>query len=554
VNEILIRQRNDRQGTLLKQSTIIRIVLRAVVTILLLALLARILTFPLAHDEQIHIAAAKLVFDAPLYRTLGYNHLPGLPRLLGTIYALTGTTHLVLVGRLLIFACWLATGAVLLWMAHRAGAGRAIGALACLLLAATPLIGPAGMLVTNNFLPIPFALVSVQCVICAFAVTGPASRKGRIGWAVGSGACATAAVMLKISFVALLPPLAVAMLLAPLGETRGVRLRQIIVPAVLGAGLALLPFLPDVLRDPVATYIHTVRYFVGPHHDYWQQAPGPKAMSLADKVLVAEHVWLSGGALLAGLLAGAIGWIGRSLRAREAWPLALLAAITGSFAMISLAPTPAFPQYYIPAVPFVVMFLVVGYGRLAAPAAARVEPFLVVAGVLALVMIVPRLGALPALLRPQDWTGLAIHRDAMRMRDAMTAIAGSHAGIATLSPIRALEAGIDPYPEFAGGPFVYRVARFIPASERHAYRTTSAADLTRFLDARRPAAILTGDEPALDPPFINYARARGYRPVAIGDPAVRLFVLPNHGSGALPLSSSDSRIRLTLQPSRSVRS
>ena len=111
-----------------------------------------------------------------------------------------------------------------------------------------------------------------------------------------------------------------------------------------------------------------------------------------------------------------------------------------------------------------------------------------------------------------------------------------------------------PYPEFAAGPFVYRVAGFIPAGERAAYRTTSAAELTRFLDARRPVAILTGDEPALDPPFEAYAHARGYRQVATGDPAVRLFVLPNQGSGALPLSANDPRIRLIARSSRRVRS
>ena len=96
------------------------------------------------------------------------------------------------------------------------------------------------------------------------------------------------------------------------------------------------------------------------------------------------------------------------------------------------------------------------------------------------------------------------------------AIAGSQGtgfGVATLSPIRALEAGLRPYPEFAAGPFVYRVADFIPPDERQAYATTSAAQLPAFLDARQPAAIVTGDEPDLDPRFEAYALARGYRQV-----------------------------------------
>ena len=44
-----------------------------------LGLFGRIMTFPLGHDEQIHVTAATLLFEQPLYRVLGYNHLPGLP-------------------------------------------------------------------------------------------------------------------------------------------------------------------------------------------------------------------------------------------------------------------------------------------------------------------------------------------------------------------------------------------------------------------------------------------------------------------------------------------
>lgn len=513
--------------------------------VLVLAVLARILTFPLSHDEQIHVAAARLIGDAALYRTLGYNHLPGLPRLLGAIYALVGATHLLLVGRLTIFACWIATGAVLAWIARRAGAGRGMAALACLLLAATPLLGPAGMLVTNNFLPIPFALAAVQCLILAVERPG----RGGVGWAVAAGACAMAAVLLKISFVALLPPLALAALLVPMPGAPMLRLTRIVLPAIAGAVLAALPMLPDLLQDPAATYIHTVRYFLGPHHDYWAQATAPKAMSLAAKILVAEQVWSTGGALLAALLAGAIGWIGRASTA-PAWPLILLAGIAVSFAAISFAPTPAFPQYYLPPVAFVVMAMVVAFGRLGERDRASLRPFLGVAGLLALAMVAPRMAALPALVRPQEWTGIAVHRDAMRMRDVTARVASERAGIATLSPIRVLEAGLRPYPEFAAGPFVYRVADFIPAAERGAYTTTSPGDLARFLDARRPAAILTGDEPSLDPAFAAYALAHGYRQVRLDDAQLRLFVLPNPASGALPLSSNAARKWLIPRSSR----
>ncbi|HVF93149.1 MAG TPA: hypothetical protein VM900_02430 [Sphingomonas sp.] len=510
------------------------------VAILVLALLARVLTYPMGHDEQIHVAASRLIFDAPLYRTLGYNHLPGLPRLLGSIYAIGGVTHLLLVGRLLIFACWIATGATILWIARRAGAGAGIAGLACLLLAATPLLGPAGMLVTNNFLPVPFALIAVQSLMCALG----RDAVQRPFWAALAGAGAMAAVLLKISFVALVPPLAIAALLVPFapGPTR--RVTQILLPAAAGALLALLPALPDLLHDPAGAYLHTVRYFLGPHRAYWQQATAPKAMSIADKILTAEQVWLAGGGLLASLLAGALGWLGRPVASRRFapdWRLALLAGTAATFAVMSFAPTPAFPQYYLPPIPFVVMFVVVAYGRLDEAARGRARPFLVVAGLLALAVVAPRLGSLRALATPSHWTVFEVHRDANRARAAIAGSQGTGFGVATLSPIRALEAGLRPYPEFAAGPFVYRVADFIPPDERQAYATTSAAQLPAFLDVRQPAAIVTGDEPDLDPRFEAYALARGYRQVPLAGSDMRLFVLPGGRRDAIPLQSSPPR-------------
>lgn len=492
--------------------------------ILVLALFARIMTYPVNHDEQIHIAASRLVWQEPLYRTLGYNHLPDLPLVLGSIYALTGTDHLLLVGRLLIFAAWLATGAILVWIAHRAGAGRGAAIIACLLLASTELLGTAGMLVTNNFLPIPFALVSIQCLLCAVQSDRAAAR-----WSVLAGAAAMMAVLLKVSFVALAPPLLGAALLAPIATGWRGRFVSILLPMAGGAAIAALPAALVILADPGAFFAHTILYFLGPHHDFWQASTAPKAMSLRDKAVIAERVWLSGGAILAAVLAGAFVWIGGAWKAswpaRALYPFALVSATAGSLALVSFVPTPAFPQYYAPAVPFVVMLAVVAYGQLDVDARQRAFPFVGVAACLALAVLGPRLGALPALAKPQSWTGIALHREADQIRKAVGRRAEG-AEIATLSPIVALESGMRIYPEFAAGPFVYRIAPFIPPADRDRYVTTSPDDIARFLGSRRPLAILVGSEPALEPPFADYARANGYREVSIGREGTRLFVRP----------------------------
>ncbi|MGN6124639.1 MAG: hypothetical protein ACTHOJ_16980, partial [Sphingomonas oligoaromativorans] len=114
----------------------LRIAAWALAVLLLVGLFGRVMTYPLSHDEQIHVSAARLIFHEPLYGVVGYNHLPGLPLLLGGIYAVTGTTSLLLAGRLLIFGCWLATaGAWWLIVRHYRG-GPAMLLVAMLVLGA----------------------------------------------------------------------------------------------------------------------------------------------------------------------------------------------------------------------------------------------------------------------------------------------------------------------------------------------------------------------------------------------------------------------------------
>src|SRR3546814_13573777 len=61
--------------------------------------------------------------------------------------------------------------------------------------------------------------------------------------------------------------------------------------------------------------------------------------------------------------------------------------------------------------------------------------------------------------------------------------------VATLWPIHALEGGGTIYPEFAAGPFGYRIADHIPAADRRNFRTTSASRLPAFRDEEPPHAI-----------------------------------------------------------------
>ena len=511
--------------------TQLRIAAWIVAGLLLIGLFGRIMTFPLSHDEQIHVAAARLIFRQPLYGALGYNHLPGLPLLLGGIYAVSGTHSLLLAGRLMVFGCWLVTAAVLWLAARHHGGGWRMAVVAMLMLAAGELLGPAGMVTTNNFLPIPVALLGVHLLIVG--LDGERIRPGSVflaGCAIGC------AILLKISYVLLLPPVVIAAMIVPRGVPLPRRIRSILLPLAAGGILGGLPILVVFASDPQMLLAHTIRYFTGGHYAYWVHSTAPKAMSVADKLSVAEGVWLSGSSVLAGVLVGTFAWIvgRRDAASLRWWPVALVAAIIVIGAILSFTPTPAFPQYYEPPVPFLILLSILLYGRLGAETRSRLSPLLGVVGALALVMILPRLAPhIADIAHPGRWTGNRIHAEGQLIR-AELAARGEQGKVATLQPIVALEGGLPIYREFAAGPFVYRVADYLSPADRKLFATTSPRELPAFLDADLPAAIVIGREAEFDPAFAAYAQARGYMPVATGDPQTGLFIRPVARPAARP--------------------
>ena len=116
------------------------------------------------------------------------------------------------------------------------------------------------------------------------------------------------------------------------------------------------------------------------------------------------------------------------------------------------------------------------------------------------------------------WTGFQVHRDALDMAKLANG-GGQRASIATLSPVYALEGKLKVYPALAMGPFVYRASAWIPAGERvHYTHLTSPATVEAMLESTPPAAILTGQEGALDAPLSAFAVAHGYvaHPIRMG--------------------------------------
>ncbi len=89
--------------------------------------------------------------------------------------------------------------------------------------------------------------------------------------------------------------------------------------------------------------------------------------------------------------------------------------------------------------------------------------------------------------------------------------------VLTFAPIFPLEGGLDIYPDFAAGPFTWRSAPLMDASERQRLGILSHSQLERLLTTNPPSGILVGYEPDLEAPFIKYAQDHGFTPITLPD-------------------------------------
>lgn len=477
--------------------------------IAVVGLAGRLLAYPLNRDENMFVTAASQLGSGDLYRDLGYNHLPNLAYLLGAVYSLTGTGHFLLVGRLVIIASWIAALFVLWLIVRRLRLGiEVFFAAAFLLVGNVLLLGASGMLVSNNFMPIPGIFLAFYFLLRALDEDGPA-----LGSAFLAGALVSLTIGLKANYIMLAPFFAIATLFAPRGATLGERILRGFLPLAVGGVVGGLPALVHIALDPEGFFAHTLRYFTELQPAYWRDVEAPKTVSVAEKVLLAEEVWMSSAVLLA-IATSAVLFIAAirqsGLRVMLDWRLLMLFGLLACSMVVSFVPTPSFPQYFVPPVPFLVLLVIVLAGKVRRDDEGIMLSLFVAVAVLGFVSGASRFaqGAL-AFRDPGDWVTFAMNRE-VRKVGALAGLAPG-ARVATFTPVLALEGGYAIYPEFAAGQFVYRVAPYIPEADRPLYRTTSPKELAAFLDRNRPAGILVNRGEPMEEALANYARARGFK-------------------------------------------
>lgn len=546
--DALTSGRPERLSRHVRDGALGRTIALAVVALLAAGLLGRILTYPLQHDEQFYLPPGLLLGELSLYRDIGFTHLPNLPLLVSALVALTGPAPVLLVGRLLVAAAWLALLFVLFRTGRAERAGTlAVGAAAALILFDSNLLGEAGMAATNNFLPIPFAIGGVALFLAA------TRQPARAAWlSAASGLLLALAAGFKINFAPFILPVALATLLVPREWPLRQRIGRLAVPMLVGGLIGAAPTLTYLVSDPAGFLAHAVDAHRGPQIAYWLANPDPadpKVIGLGAKLILARELWLSGTSMLMLVLLGVFSLLLRRQAgcwheaARAAgWPVALLAILIAIAAALAFPPTPAFPQYFVLPFPFAALLILLLHGRLDEQRRDTAAPVLVVVIGLAVANGAPSL--LPStvgMLRPQQWASTKLTGDSDRLTAAVRS-AGTSGPVATLEPLQTLAGGLDVVPELALGPFIYRAGdRFPPEQSVHYRYLASPGTIGPALVQRRPAAVLVGRDRKLEAPLEAFARANGYRLVRLewtsgGKVRQRtLFVAPPAGSAPRPL-------------------
>lgn len=476
----------------------------------------------LNHDEHQFIASAALIARAGLtpYADFPYFHVP----LLSYLYALIFTIcdALLLSSRVAsVIAGWLAL-VLMFVLAWRRFATRppwtrwGMAALASLWLLATPVFFYTSGRAWNHDLPLLLLLL-------AFGASSRAlTSRRQVLWLAVAGSLTALATVTRLSFAFTGLPLLAAAWLIPTA-TRRQRVGNIaafILAGVITGGLALAP----TLRDVPALFFGNVVYIQLNARYYAELAYG-EAMSLAAKLIYFGELLGASATNLIVLVTLAIGlWPLRTLlwrSNREAssavrFRLWLLLALMLFTLPGALGATPSQPQYFYSLFPLAILAIVEAFAAWPLALQAGGLYAYVLGGATALLVAAPLYGAgQTTLWSPEDWLPGRAH--------AYGGLIGRLVGdgrVLTLAPIYVLEGGAAIYPEFATGPFAWRVAPLMPAQDRVRFHMVGPDELPALLADAPARAILTGvenDDAPLEQPLLDYAQAHAYVPVPLPD-------------------------------------
>lgn len=490
----------DGQQT--SKASLVRILVCVAVVVLAGAILANSMTKELSRDEQMYCTAGVLLSQGlSIYEDFSYpSQLPYHPLLLAAFYKGLGTTHYLLVGRL-VSAVSDTLVVILILLIYRSvfrvrrTQGLLLGLAAAVLYVFNPFVDYAAGHAWNHD-------VVILCVVGALwlLLTTNFQRRSRY-WRAGTiGLLLTVATFMRVTTSLVELTFFVATLWMAGGPVQN-RLRTAL-PFLAGSFIAAVWPAWVILRSPEAFRLNLVR--IPTLYGDWLHEIG----MTFDKAALTINAVLTPAYLALLILAGGLAWAPlrhrSNLNPEERRKMIAAALLPPVFLLIAYIPPTIWLQYMAAPVPFIAIAL--AYPLLAldrrtekrrnesksARSPVRIGPLAAFAAAGISILAYPSvLSRAVFLLVPEKWEPVRVHR----ISRELTQDVREPKRVLTLGPLYALEGGGDIYPELSAGDIVYRIADRMTPEERTITRTVGPATLAEMTADRPFDAVVTGIEP-----------------------------------------------------------
>ncbi|MEO5951341.1 MAG: hypothetical protein ABIQ44_02635, partial [Chloroflexia bacterium] len=322
-----------------------------------------------------------------------------------------------------------------------------------------------------------------------------------------SGVFIGLATSARLLFIVVALPFALHLFLAPPAPSFAMRLRRVAVFCV-GVSLGLLPCLPFLIAAPSAFMFGNITYH-GLNEQYWRTLNYERAMTLPAKLSYSFDIFLAEPAnwlLILGVLVVLV----LVLRFRQRMivlPFVLSLSVFLALFVGALIPTPTWLQYFYAPYALLAVALCIGVALLVRIGQHRriIVPFFTLFTLVSAAFTLPSYISPGDVFRFDDWTPTAISNVSREISAQVPT-----GTVVTLSPIYALQAGLNIYPALSSGPFGFRVANTLQPSTRQGDNLLSADDTVAQMTANPPEAILTGAEGTLEYALTQFATDHNY--------------------------------------------
>lgn len=482
------------------------VIIFVVITLIVLAaaILANSMTKPVGRDEQMYCTGAVFVAQGKMiYRDFSYAaQMPYHPLLCAVLFKLFGTTHYLLVGRLLSCVCDILVMVCMVGIFRHIfkpfiATGLLLGLAAVVLYVFNPLVDYANGYAWNHDVVGLCVVLSLWLFVAMDFQNPPGDgwRQKSQYWRIAAiGALLTFATFMRITTV--LAELLFFMVVLSLPTKSIKQSLKTTLPFLAASAIVMIWPVWVIAQAPQAFFLNLVK--IPALYGQWLQEIGMVHNKFALTftcltapgyfvlIALAIYLWLAGLILRRRL---------KIANTRSLWLAALLPVV---FFLIALIPPTIWRQYLAIPVPFLVIGLAfpLSYLRRISDKGNTNKHFkiaaisMVVGALLAVFSYPFVLYRTPIALVPEQWAPIELHK----VSEDIVAKAKEPKQILTLAPLLALEGGGNIYTELSAGAIIYRIADYLSPRERQITHTAGSKNLLVLTEETPPSAVILGVE------------------------------------------------------------